>query len=248
MPIPGFNQFAKELEKHPRPVQNRLASDSARIYALPALMAGRGAGLPDDTRLLIAAAALSRLVSLLHDVAQDQDTHDREQAPAWAVAAICAAIRPGDCLIGAVLGALSRLPGLTGLLAGVMAAGRVRSDQHEQIMRQSGPLPGPPIALGTDARIGRIPVGAAAIAASCQPANDLTDKVEDPKARLNDHWLWQGLPATGAVTETVPRARLEWYLFAARQSVKNLPALCMAAFEALIEALRQPYPARGAAA
>ena len=257
MPNSDFNLFAKDLEKDLRPIQNRLASDGTRIHALFALMAGRGAGLPDDTRFPIAAAvALSRQPSLIHDDAQDRDTHGSGQAPAWAVAGICAAIGPGDRLISALLGALSGLPCLTGLFSdGISPAapGRVRSDQHEQIVRQkSGPLPGLPIDLapagGTDARIGRIPVGAAAIGIARQLADDLTDKAEDPKARLNGHGLLEGLLAAGAAAETMSRDRPGWPLSSARQSARNLPVFCMAAVEALIEALRQPYPARGAAA
>ncbi len=258
--------------------QNHLASGGSRIRALLALTAGRRLGLPDAARFSIAAAVeLLHQASLIHDDVQDSDTLRRGQASAWSVAGVSAAICLGDSLIGAAFAELARLPApysehlprLNRLLAqgiSVMAAGqaldcrwrptsRVRFDEYEQIVRQkSGPLLGLPIALtlavdgGTDAAIRRILAGASSIGIAYQLADDLADKAEDHEARLNGYWLLQAQLADGAAAENVLRERFERHLCHARQAAQKLPAFCVAAFEALIDALQQKYPAFRAAA
>lgn len=252
---------------------DHLASGGSRTRASLALAAGQALDLPPPASIAVATAVeLLHQASLIHDDLQDNDSTRRGQEAVWSVAGSSSAICLGDDLIGGAFQELAmiseshiqHLPRLVTLLSrgiSVMAAGQTLDcqwspksqttlQQYEEIVRhKSGPLLGLPIALilvladGSDDEVAQILRGASSIGIAYQLADDLLDRDEDRGHRLNGYWVLAECLPTGADPEAMLRERFEYHLEHARHSVRNLPSYCPQAFDILIDALYQKYPA-----
>lgn len=252
---------------------NHLTSGGSRTRASLALAAGQTLDLPAPAAIAVATAVeLLHQASLIHDDLQDNDATRRGQAAVWRVAGSSSAICLGDDLIGGAFQELAmipeshihHLPRLVTMLSkgiSVMAAGQtldcqwspeseIGIEEYEEIVRhKSGPLLGLPIALilvlagGSDDEVTQILGGASSIGIAYQLADDLLDRDDDRGHRLNGYWVLSERLPHGADPEEMLRARFEYHLEHARHSVRNLPAYCPQAFDLLIDALYQKYPA-----
>ncbi|MDB4021037.1 polyprenyl synthetase family protein [Litorivicinus sp.] len=252
--------------------QTHLNSGGSRTRAFLALAAGIKLALPDSVRLPIATSVeLLHQASLIHDDIQDQDSIRRGSTAIWDLAGESTAICLGDNMIAAAFEQLAMLPEpysyhlarLTIMLSrgvSTMAAGQALDcqwtpgshlslAQYEQIVRhKSGPLLGLPIAMtllvngGTDDQVTNILSGASSIGIAYQLADDLNDREDDYGQRLNGYWVIQENSGDQIDIESELRARFEWHLTNARESVANLSDVPAEAFEVLIEALHHKYP------
>ena len=95
---------------------------------------------------------------------------------------------------------------------------------------------------GTDDQVTNILSGASSIGIAYQLADDLNDREDDYGQRLNGYWVIQENSGDQIDIESELRARFEWHLTNARESVANLSDVPAEAFEVLIEALHHKYP------
>lgn len=258
--------------------QSHLGAGGSRTRAILALVAGHELNVPSEIRYILATTVeLLHQASLIHDDIQDNDALRRGQASVWTVAGESAAICLGDNLIAAAFEELAKLPStfmhklprlinLSSAAISRMAAGQtldcqwradsqVNFNQYEQIvMHKSGPLLGLPIALvaeiynTSDNCNHSVMAAASRIGVAYQLADDLSDRFEDQGMRLNGFWVLAEQSMSETEAEQTLRQEFEHQLTQARQHINELPDFCLQAFDVLITALLEKYPAFKAAA